>query len=142
MEIGKSGIENLTGRLNPLMRQAHRLGKRAVVDMRDALDSQFHIERSRRHQANQAIDEAMEMLEVAKENQDEAEVIMQTEGLCRMLGNELYRADEINDEKRIKWSIDNLIPYYGQLSDAHTDHLFKPEQQDVIEKYVHDPIII
>lgn len=141
MEIEREPIKpaGILDRLNPLIKRAHKVGKSAVTTWRDNFDSQFHTERIRRHEEDKEILETFAMREVAEHSGNHEDAILQTESLCAIFGNSLCRNHEIGDIKRIAWCREYLIELRDQLSNQSIEHLFKPEQNDIINRYLDIP---
>lgn len=140
MEDEKINQQNgLFERFNPLLKQAHTVGKAAVEKWRDSFDSHYHTERIMRRDENQKIVEEMALRDIADHEGDNAGLVLHTESLCSLFGNALLRGHDQEDVERIAWSTENLQTFLTHLPEGTIDYLFKQEDAEIIKTYIEIP---
>lgn len=119
-----------------VIKRARIVGKSAIIQWKDATDDKFHTEHLIRKAEEQAISETLVFRELAAHNGNPEDEIFYTEKLCSLFGESLCRSDELGNTPRALWARDNLVESLGQLPTGAGEHLFKPEQSEVISRYL------
>lgn len=136
MNINPFEMLRPTNRAEVLAR-ARTVGKNAVIQWKDATDNQFHTEHMLRKAEEHEIATTDTLRKIAAMSAHPEDAIFYTEQLCGIYAKSLCRSDEQGHLPRAMWARDNLVTSMGELPEGTTgEHLFKPEQAEVIARYL------